>query len=109
MDFQKRRREKYEEQRKELESSKTKMEGFTDENVNVTREMQEMRVSSGTGLINLENSTRCLELSSNFDNMSKRQERPHNRSQQSMWNRENNSIRAAASVAVHGIGHYGKG
>ena len=45
MDFQKRRREKYEEQRKELESSKTKMEGFTDENVNVTREMQEMRVS----------------------------------------------------------------
>lgn len=97
MDFQKRRREKYEEQRKELESSKTKMEGCTDENVNVKREIQEMRVSSGTGLINLENSSGCLELNSNFDNMSKRQERPHNRPQQSVRNRENNSLKEQQS------------
>jgi hypothetical protein len=73
------------------------MEGCTDENVNVKREMQEMRVSSGTGLINLENSTRCLELSSNVDNMAKRQERPHNRPQQSMRNRENNSLKEQKS------------
>ena len=72
--FQKRRREKFEEQRKELKSSKTKMEGCTDENVIVKREMQEMRVSSGTGLLNLETFTRCLEVSSNFDNVAKRQE-----------------------------------
>ena len=39
---------KYEEQRKELESSKTNMEGCTEENVNVKREIQEIRVSSGT-------------------------------------------------------------
>ena len=35
-------KEKFEEQRKDLESSKTKMEGCTDENVNVKRQMQEM-------------------------------------------------------------------
>ena len=54
-------KEKFEEQRKELESSKTTMSGYTNEKVNVKRQIQEMRVSSGTGLINLENSTRCLE------------------------------------------------
>ena len=80
-----------------MESSKAKMEGCTDENVNVKREMQEMRVSSGVGIINLENSSGCLELNSNFDKMTKRQERPHNRPQQSMWNRENNSLKEQQS------------
>ena len=36
--------------------------------------------------------------------MANRRERPHNKAQQSMRNRENNSIRAA-----HGLGHFDKG
>ena len=90
MDFQNPGKEKFEDPRKELESSKTKMTGYTNEKVNVKRQIQEIRVSSGTGLINLENSTRCLDY---FDNTAKRQEQPHNRTHQSMWKRENNSLR----------------
>ena len=93
MDFQNPGKEKFEDPRKELESSKTKMTGYTNEKVNVKRQIQEMRVSSGTGLINLENSTRCLELRSNFDNTAKRQEKPHNRTQESRRNRENNYLK----------------
>ena len=58
LNFQK---EKFEEQQKKLDSYKTKMEEYEDEKENLTGQIQEMRVSSGTGLINLENSTRCLE------------------------------------------------
>ena len=93
LDFQNPSKEKFEEQRKKLESSKTQVEGYTDEKVNLKRQMQEIRASSGTGLINLKNSTRSLELSTYFDNTAKRQEQPHNRTHQSMWKRENNSLR----------------
>ncbi len=53
---------------------KTKMEEYKDEKVNLKRQMQEMQVSSGTGLLDLENSTRCRQLSSDFDTSVKRQE-----------------------------------
>ncbi len=45
----------------------------------------------GTGLLDLENSTRCRQLSSDFYTSVKRQRRPHTRTQQSMQNRQNNS------------------
>ena len=64
LNFQK---EKFEEQQKKLYSYKTKIQEYKDEKVNLNRQMQEMRVSSGTGLFHLENSTRCLQLRSNFD------------------------------------------
>ncbi len=48
----------FEEQQKELDSYKTKMEEYEDEKENLNRQMQEMRVSSGTGLLDLEHSTR---------------------------------------------------
>ncbi len=41
---------KFEEQQKKLYSYKTKIEEYKDEKVNLNRQMQEMRVSSGTGL-----------------------------------------------------------
>jgi hypothetical protein len=47
LNFQK---EKFEEQQKKLYSYKTKIEEYKDEKVNLNRKMQEMRVSSGTGL-----------------------------------------------------------
>ncbi len=62
---------------------KTKMEEYKDE--------KEMQVSSGTGLLDLEHSTRCRQLRSDFDTSAKRQERPHTRTQQSMRNRQNSS------------------
>jgi hypothetical protein len=46
---------------------KTKMEEYKDEKVNLKRQMQETQVSSGTELLDLENSTRCRQLSSDFD------------------------------------------
>ena len=97
LDFQNPSKEKFEEQRKKLESSKTQVEGYTDEKVNLKRQMQEIRASSGTGLINLKNSTRSLELSTYFDNTAKRQEQPHKRTQQSMRNCENNSLKEQQS------------
>jgi hypothetical protein len=54
-------------------------------------QMQEFQVSSGTGLLDLEHSTRCRQLRSDFDTSAKRQERPHTRTQQSMQNRQNSS------------------
>ncbi len=69
LNFQK---EKFEEQQKELDSYKTKMEEYEDEKENLTGQIQEMRVSSGTGLLDLENSTRCLQLGSDFDTSTKR-------------------------------------
>ena len=48
-------------------SSDFKREEYKDEKVNLKRQMQEMQVSSGTGLLDLENSTRCRQSSSNFD------------------------------------------
>jgi hypothetical protein len=80
LNFQK---EKFEEQQKELDSYKTKME-YEDEKENLNRQMQEMRVSSGTGLLDLENSTRCLQLGSDFDTSANRQQQPHTRTQQRM-------------------------
>jgi hypothetical protein len=52
---------------------------------------QEMRVSYGTGLLDLKHSTRCLQLSSDFDTSAQRQQQPHTRTQQSMQNRHNSS------------------
>ena len=69
LNFQK---EKFEEQQKELDSYKTKMEEYEDEKENLNGQIQEMRVSSGTGLLDLENSTRCLQLGSDFDTSTKR-------------------------------------
>jgi hypothetical protein len=70
---------------------KTKMEEYKDEKVILKRQMQEMQVSSGTGLLDLEHSTRCRQLRSDFDTSAIRQERPHTRTQQSMQNRQNSS------------------
>jgi hypothetical protein len=52
---------------------------------------QEMRVSCGTGLLDLKHSTRCLQLSSDFDTSVQRQQQPHTRTQQSMKHRQNRS------------------
>jgi hypothetical protein len=70
---------------------KTKMEEYKDEKVILKRQMPEIQVSSGTGLLDLEHSTRCRQLRSDFDTSSKGQERPHTRTQQSMQNRQNSS------------------
>ena len=70
---------------------KTKKEEYKDEKVILKRQMQEMQVSSGTGLLDLAHSTRCRQLRSVFDTSAKRQERPHTRTQQSMQNRQNSS------------------
>ena len=70
---------------------KTKMEEYKDEKVILKRQMQEMQVSSGTGLLDLEHSIRCRQLRSDFDTSAKRQERLHTRTQQSMQNRQNSS------------------
>ena len=67
------------------------MEEYKDEKAILKRQMQEMKVSSGTGLLDLEHSTRCRQLRFDFDTSAKRQERPHTRTQQSMQNRHNNS------------------
>jgi hypothetical protein len=63
-------KEKFEEQQKELDSYKTKREEYKDEKVNLKRQMQEMRASCGTGLLDVKNSTRCLQLSSDFNTIS---------------------------------------
>jgi hypothetical protein len=65
----------------------TKMEKYKDEKVILKRQMQDMQLSSGTGLLDLQHSTRCRQLRSDFDTSSKRHERPHTRTQQSMQNR----------------------
>ncbi len=52
---------------------------------------QEIRVSYGTGLLDLKHSTRCLQLSSDFDTSAQQQQQPHTRTQQSMQNHHNNS------------------
>jgi hypothetical protein len=52
---------------------------------------QEMRVSYGTGLLDLKHSTRCLQLSSEIDTSAQRQQKPDTRTQQSMQNRHNSS------------------
>jgi hypothetical protein len=70
---------------------KTKMEEYKDEKVILKRQMQEMQVSSGTGLLDLEHSTRCRQWRSDFDTSAKRHERTHTRTQQSMQNRQNSS------------------
>jgi chromosome segregation ATPase len=76
LDFQNRSKEKFDEQQQELESYKTKMEEYKDETVSLKRQMQEMRVSSGR-LLDLKNSTRCLQLRTNFHNSGEGQEQPH--------------------------------
>jgi len=81
--------EKFEEQQKELDSYKTKREEYKDEKVNLKRQMQEMRASCGTGLLDVKNSTRCLQLSSDFHTSAKRQQQPH--TGQSMQHRQNSS------------------
>ena len=55
------------------------------------RQMQEMRASCGTGLLDVKNSTQCLQLSSDFNTSAKRQQQPHTRTQQSMQHRQNSS------------------
>ncbi len=52
---------------------------------------QEMRFSYGTGLLDLKHSTRCLQLRSDFDTSTQRQQQPHTRTQQSMQSRHNSS------------------
>jgi hypothetical protein len=90
-------KEEMESNQGEILDLKDKLQGTTTvllDFQNPSKEKFEERwVSSGTGLINLENSTRCLELRSNFDNTAKRQEKPHNRKQQSRRNRENNYLK----------------
>jgi hypothetical protein len=83
--------EKFEEQQKELDSYKTKREEYKNEKVNLKRQMQEMRASCGTGLLDVKNSTQCLQLSSDFNTSAKRQQQPHTRTQQSMQHRQNSS------------------
>ena len=58
----------------EMYKTKTKMEEYKDETVISKRQMQEMRVSSGTRLLDLNNSTRCLQLRPDLDNSTKRQQ-----------------------------------
>ena len=57
---QNRSREKFEEQQKEMESYKTKMDAYKDETVSLKRQIQEMRVAFGSGLLDLTNSIRRL-------------------------------------------------
>ena len=90
MDFQNRNKEKFEEQEQKLKSYKTKVEEYKEETVSLKRQMQEMRVSSGR-LLDLNNSTRCLQLRTDFDNSAKGQEQAHTSSRQSMQHRQNNS------------------
>jgi hypothetical protein len=47
--------EKFDEQQKELDSYKTKREEYKNEKVNLKRQMQEMRASCGTGLLDVKN------------------------------------------------------
>jgi hypothetical protein len=52
---------------------------------------QEIRCSSGTGLLDLKHSTRCLQLSSDFDTSDQQQQQPHTRTQRSMHHRQKSS------------------
>jgi hypothetical protein len=70
---------------------KTKMEEYKDEKVILKRQMQDRQFSCGTGLLDLEQCTRCRQLRYDFDTSEKRHERPHTRTQQSMQNRQNSS------------------
>jgi hypothetical protein len=60
--------EKFEEQQKELDSYKTKREEYKDEKVSLKSTM-----NCGTGLLDVKNCTRCLQLSSDFDTSAQRQ------------------------------------
>ncbi len=61
------------------------------QNDDVSTTEQEMRVPCGTGLLDLKHSTRCLQLSSDFDTSAQRQHQPHTRTQRSMHHRQNSS------------------